>query len=70
MKANNDDIKCHLQKNFQLCALWLCNGLPDGHTAVVVCVHTASFFLSLVTRLNVRRQLLALLGQNIAPYSG
>lgn len=44
MKANNDDIKCHLQKNFQLCALWLCNGLPDGHTAVVVCVHTASFF--------------------------
>lgn len=44
MKANNDDIKCHLKK-LQLCASQLSNGLPNGHTAFVHCTRAEPFLL-------------------------
>lgn len=45
MKANNDDIKCHLKK-LQLCAFRLSNGSPNGHNAFVdrTCAEPFPFF--------------------------
>lgn len=71
MKANNDDIKCHL-KNISSC---------EHYGYLMDCPLVTLLFLSayvwlfpllppLITWLNVRRQLLTLLGQNIVPYSG
>lgn len=76
MKANNDDIKCHLKK-ISSC---------EHYGYLMDCPLVTLLFLSayvwlfpppppappphLITWLNVRRQLLTLLGQNIVPYSG
>lgn len=70
MKANNDDIKCHLKK------ISRCEHYGYLMDCPMVTLHLLSayvrllFFSPLITWLNVRRQLLTLLGQNIAPYSG
>lgn len=37
MEANNDGIKCHFLASIQLWALWLSNGLPDGHIQCAIC---------------------------------
>lgn len=56
-------------KNFQLWALWLSDGLPDSHTTFLVWICEAPFPLPYYM-INARKQLLILLGQNIAPSQG
>lgn len=68
MKANNDDIKCHLKK-ISSCEHY--GYLMDCLTATLH-LSSASVRLlppRLIAWLNVRIQLLTLLGRNIAPYS-